>query len=424
MSFSIPGHAVRIAAGMVLGCAVVGTAAAQPTTAHPPLSASSAASPTLAQAADAAWLRAAQAREVQGQTRRAQADRTVADSLWPAPPALELSHRNDRWQTSAGRRETEVGLSWPLWLPGQRRAQGAVADADLGLAQAATTAGRLHYAGLVREAAWNVTGQRSEGDLAESQLRYLQDISEDVKRRVAAGDLAPADALAAQSEVLAARSLLLASRQRQGASEAQWKILTGLDAAPDLVQAAEPAEPASFSADTHPEMQMAELNVERLRKRLDLVASNRRDPMELQFRIRQDVPGRGESAQNSIGVGVRVPLGTAARNEPLQAAALSELDVAETAHQRIRDRLTAEAATALAALRSAAQQLETEGQRASLLRERAVLIDRSFKAGETALPELLRALAAAAQADTNLTRQKVALGLAHARLQQAFGILP
>ena len=427
MSFSIPGHAVRIAAGMVLGCAVVGTAAAQATTAYPPLSASSAASPTLAQAADAAWLRAAQAREVQGQTRRAQADRTVADSLWPAPPALELSHRNDRWQTSAGRRETEAGLSWPLWLPGQRRAQGAVADADLGLAQAATTAGRLHYAGLVREAAWNVTGQRSEGDLAESQLRYLQDISEDVKRRVAAGDLAPADALAAQSEVLAARSLLLASRQRQGASEAQWKILTGLDAVPDLVQAAEPAEPAepaSFSADSHPEMQMAELNVERLRKRLDLVAANRRDPIELQFRIRQDVPGRGESAQNSIGVGVRVPLGTAARNEPLQAAALSELDVAETAHLRIRERLTAEAATAQAAVRSAAQQLEAEGQRASLLRERAALIDRSFKAGETALPELLRALAAAAQADTNLTRQRVALGLARARLQQAFGIFP
>jgi outer membrane protein TolC len=309
-------------------------------------------------------------------------------------------------------------------LPGQRRAQAAVADADLGLAQAATAAGRLHYAGLVREAAWNVTGQRSEGDLAETQLRYLQDIAEDVKRRVAAGDLAPADALAAQSEVLGARSVLLASRQRQGSSEAQWKILTGLDAVPDLLQASEPADPASFSADSHPEMQMAALNVERLRKRLDLVAANRRDPMELQFRIRQDMPGRGESAQNSIGVGVRVPLGTAGRNEPLQAAALSELDVAETAHLRIRDRLTAEAATAQAAVRSAELQLEAEGQRASLLRERAALIDRSFKAGETALPELLRALVAAAQADTNLARQKVALGLAHARLQQAFGILP
>lgn len=428
MSFSLPGHAVRIAVGVVLGCALVGAPAAQPSTVDPSLSASSAISPTLAQATDAAWLRAVQAREVQGQTRRAQADRAVADSLWPSPPALELSHRNDRWQTSAGRRETEAGMSWPLWLPGQRRAQGAVADAELGLVQAATLAGRLHYAGLVREAAWSVTGQRVEGDLADTQLRYLQDISEDVKRRVTAGDLAPADALAAQSEVLAARSALLASRQRQGAVRAQWKTLTGLDAVPDAVQATVQAtvqeEPVGFSADSHPEIRLAELNVERLRKRLDLVAANRRDPVELQLRIRQDVPGRGESAQNSIGVGVRVPLGTAARNEPLQAAALSELDVAETAHLRLRDRLTAEAATAQAAVRSAEQQLEAESQRASLLRERAALIDRSFKAGETPLPELLRALAAAAQADTALARQKVALGLARARLQQAFGIFP
>lgn len=424
MSFSIPGHAVRIAVGLVLGCAVVGSAAAQPSTANPSLSASSAISPTLAQATDAAWLRAVQAREVQGQTRRAQADRAVADSLWPSPPALELSHRNDRWQTSAGRRETEAGLSWPLWLPGQRRAHGAVADAELGLAQAATVAGRLHYAGLVREAAWSVAGQRVEGDLADTQLRYLQDLCEDVKRRVTAGDLASADALAAQSEVLAARSALLASRQRQGAVEAHWKALTGLDAVPDMVQATVQEEPVGGGADSHPEIRLAELNVERLRKRLDLVAANQRDPVELQFRIRQDVSGRGESAQNSIGIGVRVPLGTAARNEPLQAAALSELDVAETTHLRLRDRLTAEAATAQAAVRSAEQQLEAESQRASLLRERAALIDRSFRAGETPLPELLRALAAAAQADTALARQKVALGLAHARLQQAFGILP
>ena len=69
-------------------------------------------------------------------------------------------------------------------------------------------------------------------------------------------------------------------------------------------------------------------------------------------------------------------------------------------------------------------QLEAERQRSALLRERASLIDRSFKAGETPLPELLRALAAATQADTSFARQQVALGLALARLQQSLGILP
>ena len=40
------------------------------------------------------------------------------------------------------------------------------------------------------------------------------------------------------------------------------------------------------------------------------------------------------------------------------------------------------------------------------------------------VPELLRALAAATQADTSFARQQVALGLARARLQQSLGILP
>ena len=52
------------------------------------------------------------------------------------------------------------------------------------------------------------------------------------------------------------------------------------------------------------------------------------------------------------------------------------------------------------------------------------LIDKSFRAGETPLPDLLRALAAAAQADSAVARQTAALGLARARLQQTLGLLP
>ena len=58
------------------------------------------------------------------------------------------------------------------------------------------------------------------------------------------------------------------------------------------------------------------------------------------------------------------------------------------------------------------------------LRERATLIDKSFRAGETPLPELLRALNTAAQAESAVARQTAALGLARARLQQSLGILP
>jgi outer membrane protein, heavy metal efflux system len=136
------------------------------------------------------------------------------------------------------------------------------------------------------------------------------------------------------------------------------------------------------------------------------------------------VAQQGQAAQGSVAVALRLPFGTDARNVPLEAAAASELDLAETQVQRLHERLLSEAATARHAESSAQAQLQAETARARLLRERAVLIDASFRAGETPLPELLRALAAAAQADAAVARQSTALGLAQARLQQTLGQLP
>ena len=79
---------------------------------------------------------------------------------------------------------------------------------------------------------------------------------------------------------------------------------------------------------------------------------------------------------------------------------------------------------ARAGLQSAHRQVEIARTRAVLLRERAQLIDASFKAGESPLPELLRAVNAAGQADAALARQQAALGMAHAQLQQTLGLLP
>jgi outer membrane protein TolC len=123
-------------------------------------------------------------------------------------------------------------------------------------------------------------------------------------------------------------------------------------------------------------------------------------------------------------VGLRLPFGTDDRNRPLEASALAEVNVAEIRELRLRERLDSDIAAARDAQRSTEAQLDAETARARLLRERATLIDKSFRAGETPLPDQLRALAAAAQADSAVARQTAALGLARARLQQALGLLP
>ncbi len=412
----------------IAGCAAVGgalPAAAQtpsPTLPAPPADNLRV---TLAEAVEAAWQRAVQAREVQAQGRRAQAEHTAASSLWAAPPALELNHRNDRWQTNVGRRENEIGVALPLWLPGQRDARSAAAGAELQLADAQTQAARLRVAGLVREAAWRCSAAQAEADAAEAQVQYLQRLSDDVQRRVRAGDLARADALAARAELLDAQSLAGEVRQKRQGAQAQWRNLTGLEAMPEMAPPSTPSAGLDVAtSDVHPELRLAAQAVERARKRVGVVNTSRRDPPELLLRYREESPGTGQTTQRSIGIGVRIPFGTDGRNAPLQAAALGELDVAETTELRLRERQEADLGLARSAMRNAARQLEDARDRAALLRERTQLIDKSFQAGETPLPELLRAANAAAQADAALARQQAALGLSQAQLQQTLGLLP
>ena len=377
---------------------------------------------TLRAALDAAWQRAVAARESQGQRRRAEADRTAAGSFWAAPPSLELSHRNDRLQSNAGRRETEISVAVPLWLPGQKAARAGTADAAAAQALAAEQVARLRLAGELREAAWQLAALQAEAAQAEIQIQALKQLAADVERRVRAGDLARADLLAAQAELLAASALQSDVSQRLQPARARWTLHTGLAATPDVSVKA--LEGAPRPAASHLELQLASQSTDLARKRVELMRHSRRDAPELTVGVRQDVPGRAESSQGSLVVGLRLPFGTDDRNRPLESAALAELDVAETQELRLRERIDSDIAAARNAQRSAEAQLDAEKARARLLRERASLIDKSFRAGETPLPDQLRALAAASQADSAVARQTAVLGLARARLQQALGLLP
>lgn len=377
---------------------------------------------TLRAALDAAWQRAVAARESDGQRRRAEAELAAAGSLWTSPPSLELKHRNDRLQSNASRHETEIGVTIPLWLPGQQAARAGTADALAGQAQATEQVARLRLAGELREAAWQLAALQAEATQADAHSQALKQLADDVARRVQAGDFAPADALAAQAEQWAAFALQSDVSQRLQAARARWTLLTGLTAAPDLTAAAidGPPPPAAL----HPELKLASQSTDLARKRVYLMQHSRRDAPELSLGLRQDAPGRAEASRGSLAVGLRLPFGTSDRNRPLEAAALAELDVTETHEQRLRDRLDSDTATAWDAQRSAEAQLEAQTARANLLRERSVLIEKSFRAGETPLPDLLRALAAVAQVDSAVVRQTAALGAARARLQQTLGLLP
>lgn len=410
-----PWLAPWLVGGMLAASALPCAAEAQPLTL-------AAARPSLSQAIAAAWQRSLDAAQSQGQQRQARADQSVAGSWLAAPPALQVSQREGRGSAADGQRETEVGVALPLWRLGARATAGQAAQAEIDWAQAAELAARLRVAGEVRESLGRLNSLEAELRLATLQAQLLQRLADDVDRRVKAGDLAPADAMAARAEWLASRALESDVQQQLRAQQAHWQLLTG------LTIAAEPELPSpdarSTPDDAHPELQVAARAVERAQRKVALAQAQRGDAPELGLHLRQERPGAGNPIQNSVGIALRLPFGTDTHAQPRLAAALAEVDLALTQQQRTRDRLTTELALARGQWQAAEAQAQLEAQRATLLRQRAGHIDKAFKAGEAPLPELLRALAAAAQAEAASERQQAHLRLAQARLQQAQGWLP
>ena len=400
-----------VAAAMACCAAVLGPA---PSVAAPA---------TLAQAVEAAWQRTQAGAAVQAQQLRADAERKAAASYLAASPALSLSQRSDRWQNKRGVQENEVGIALPLWLPGQREARQAAAESEAALAAQGAQVARLRLAGQLRELAWSLAGLRAEAANARAQRSYLQALAADVERRVKAGDLARSDALAAQGESLAAGAELDAAEQRFAAERQRWTALTGLDADVDL---AEPDVPEAdpLDQDRHPLLAQQSMAADAARRRLEVSRRDVAEAPELSVGYRSERDARGQPSQGSMVLALRLPFGTAVRNEPLRAVAQGALDEALAEQTRTRLELAAELAIARDAERAADRQAALQRDRSALLRQRAVLLDKSFRAGETALPELLLAVQAAAQADAALARQQAAQGNARARLLQASGVLP
>lgn len=374
-------------------------------------------------AVESAWQRSAASAEARGSIRRADAERVAAEAPWSAPPSLDAGHRTGRLQSSTGARETELGVVVPVWLPGQRNARLASAAAEGAVAELQQASARLDAAGEVRRLLWEIARSRSEVALLQDQAESLRSLADDVDRRVRAGDLARADALAARGELLGAESLIAQADLELQSSLGRWTVLTGFPSTPSAGDADVERVDAP-STEEHPALRLAVMQVESARRRLDLATASRRSPPEVIARFRQETGGRPESSIHNIGFAVRIPFATADRNQPLLAAALADLEVAEARERQRRAQVEAAVRVALAAVRASETRLDTERRRAALLQERADLVLSSFQAGETSLPELLRASGAARQAQAGLVRQQAAFGLARAQLQQANGVLP
>jgi outer membrane protein TolC len=345
----------------------------------------------------------------------------AADSLLPGAPTIVLSHRSDQLQRNVGQRESYIGVALPLWLPGQRDARQNQAQADQSALEAAIQAQRLKLAGELREAIWQLKRVTVQSTIDAERVQTARVLAEDVAKRVQAGELAKTDLNLAQNEWRSAQAIQLQNHNVLLQSQQTLATLTGTSDLPEDSAESVQVKPLQ---DNHPLLKEGRQAVAAAQAQVRVIGESQREQPELEFGTFRDRGNLGEGYNNSIELKLRIPLATAARNQPRVSAAQTSLTNAQSEYTRTRLTLEYQQQRAQQALHTTDQLLDLARQQRSAAQENLTLTQKAFTLGEAALFSLLQTRSAAFDAEQNFQQQEIAQALARARLNQAQGVLP
>lgn len=152
-------------------------------------------SPTLKQALDAAWQNSSQSRSLDNRRRELAAKERVALSLISGEPVAGIAHRTDRLNKNDGFREYEAEVELPLWNPGVRSAAQADVAAQRQGFDGQFALAKLKLAGELRNLSASIATAQVEVDLNKRKLLDANALTQDLSRRVKAGENARVDGL-------------------------------------------------------------------------------------------------------------------------------------------------------------------------------------------------------------------------------------
>lgn len=380
---------------------------------------------------EAAWQRTPDVQALQAQQTVLAIDQEEARRWWPQAPALSVSHRSDQWQSDDGVREWELELEAPLWRNGQRRAQQQVVAASEEERLAQQTLLRLTLAGALRKAVWTLAEREAQLRVDNIRVQTAEALERDVFRRVAAGDLAQADALLAQSETLAARNDKDASALEVLQAQQILELLTGQRHLPSpLSESVISTTPGKRMPDEsvpapaleqHPQVVAAQQALKVARAEAGLVR-NSQTPISAALSWAQTHESLDNADQHLMGLKVTVPLGAEGRQRSAVASAQRAILVANAQVEKVRRAVKLQTELAQATLENAQRQRDQAEKQYQAAEHSLRLSRRAFDAGEMDLLSLLRLQQNTQQALAQRELKRIACERAIAAFNQAWGI--
>ena len=384
--------------------------------------------PTLRQALDAAWEISSQSRSLDNRRSELAAKEKAAGSWIFGEPVAALAQRTDRLNKNDGFRELEAEIELPLWNRGVRAAtQADVAAQRLGF-DGQFALSKLKLAGELRALAASAASAQVELDLNKRKLLEANALTQDLMRRVKAGENARVDALQTQVLVQQAQAAMAQAEGQLARLQSHWRSLTGLATVAPLEEklaamAANEAIAAPISAD-HPALRQSQAQLSGAQAKLALANADKRDPMSVGVGIARERGSFAASNETTLRIALRIPLGGDNRNAPRQAAARAELDASQADLDALQRQLLAEVAAANAELLAARNAQIAASERVRLSTEVQTLITKSWRLGDSDLPTRLRADNEQFEASLSLARADIDVQRAIANLNQAHGVFP
>jgi outer membrane protein, heavy metal efflux system len=377
----------------------------------------------LAEALELAWQRSPAALNAPGKARE-MAVRQQSNGNWLAgAPAVSLAHRTDRITGNAGLRELEAELDLPLWRAGTRSANQRLLDAESRSLAPTQQVAKLQLAGQLRDLAANIALARLDRELAQQKLNESVQLTQDITRRLRAGDVARLDAVQSQLVQAQAQAALNAAQAQLQQNLLQWQGLTGTSRLPSWSDTALPSD-ARAVPDNHPQLLAAQAQIDNAKARLNLAEVDRADPMDLSIGMSRERSAFGNAAERNLRLALRIPLGTNSRNAPRIAAATAELASAQNELDAQRRLLANELELAHASLSQARANEVASKQRLDLAKQMHEIVLRAYNLGERDLPARLRADSEKFDAELSFARTQLDTRRAVSKLQQQLGLLP
>lgn len=358
-----------------------------------------------------------------------QAGRETANNLTAGPLTLEGSYRSDRSFDNQGLRETELGISAPIWLWSERSKNQQYRQAELQAGEHSIAQLKLELAGQVRQAYWNTLAAHQDVDIAQARLVGSKKLMDDVLRRVDAGDLARADLLQATALHAQAKAEFGRALSALSTVGAEFTEVSGLPVSvlnkPEQTTRHEPVPDGTApGVETHPAYLALQSEVAVQSSRANLLAVQKRENPEVGVAIVNDRAGFAAPNEKSLVLSTRIPLGASAEHTSRVLQARADETEAQARLGRISTTLKARASAAQANVEWFEQLHASAQEQAALAQQVYALYQQSFSLGETDLPTLLRLEQQAFEAERMAKKSTIEYASKVSALRQALGLLP